>query len=270
MPTTQVYTWDQFTAAYTAAQGTSSDPHVIEIMADLDAASSIPREINGADRYKIINGNYHNISNLATATTFSDSILYCNHVTYNKCNFINVYRNNNYPVFYASSNYIPTFNDCVIQGQGSSICAADAASNNTGYGNYNRCVITWHQVGSVRTGSLLGNATLRYCYLDLDIITTTFDDTDIGDMYSSYLKGSIRGDVGSRTRGIAWVCSDSVINIDTDITYPRIANSAAMQTVYNNDKIPAPTSIVTNILGVTDAQLKDAAYLASIGFNIIV
>lgn len=271
MPTTQVYTWEQFTTAYTTAQGTSSDPHVIEIMADLDAASSISASYNaGANYYKQINGNYHNISNIATQTTFNGVIFNGNHVTWNKCNFINVIRNNNYPIFYGSGTYIPTFNDCTFQGKGIGICGPGDLTGNTGNGIYIRCVITWDQVGNARTGSLFGGANFEYCYLDINIITSTRDSYEVGTINSSFIKGNIKGSIGSRTHSMCNICNNTVINISSDNTYPKIANTADTLSVYNRDKMSDPSNVVTNIVGVTDAQLKDAAYLASINFNIIV
>lgn len=270
MPTVQVTTWDQFVTAYTAAQGTSSDPHVIEIMADLDAASSITSPFDAGNYYKVINANFHNISNVATATIFNDVIFKGNHITLNKCNLINVYRNNPYPIFFASSSYWPTFNDCVIQGQGISICGqGNMSANYAGHGSFNRCVITWRQVGTNYTGACLGAASFRYCYLDIEIGTSAAGNYDIGSLTSSYVKGKITGDTTGRRTSMIGSCSDSVINIDTDLDY-TLVTTPTMLSVYNTDRLTGNITGTTNVIGVTDAQLKDAAYLASIGFNIIV
>ena len=270
MPTVQVTTWDQFMTAYTAAQGTSSDPHVIEIMADIDAASSITSPLDAGNYYKVINGNYHNISNIATATVFNDMIFRCNHVTYNKCNFVNVYRNNPYPIFFANSNYEPTFNDCTIQGQGICISGeSNMGSNYTGRGSYTRCVITWHQVGTSYTGACFGSAKFHYCYLNVDIGTSAVGNYDIAVLDSSYIKGRITGDTTGRRTTMIGSCSDSVININSDLDY-TLVNRPNMLSVYNTDRLTGTITNTTNVIGVTDAQLKDAAYLASIGFNIIV
>lgn len=271
MPTTQVYTWDQFTAAYIAAQGTADDPHVIEIMADLDAASSITDNYNaGNNYYKQINGNYHNISNIATQTTFNAPIFSGYHVAWDKCNFVNVYRNNPYPIFFANSSYQPVFNDCTIQGQGICICGqGNMSANYTGRGIFNRCVITWRQVGTNYTGACIGSAVFNYCYLDVEISTSANSNRDLGSLYSSYVKGKITGDIGSRTTTMINTCSDSVININTDLDY-NLVNTPEVLSVYNTDRLTGNVSGTTNVIGVTDAQLKDAAYLASIGFNIIV
>jgi len=272
MPTVQVTTWDQFVTAYTTAQGTSSDPHVIEIMADLDAASSITGPISAGNYYKQVNGNYHNISNIATATTFSDIIFYGNHVTWDKCNFINVYRNNPYPIFFADSldTYRPTFNDCVIQGQGICICGqGNMTANYTGRGIFNRCVITWKQVGTNYTGACIGSAIFNYCYLDVDIGTSTAPCYDFRSLTSCYVKGKISGDITGRPTSMIGRCSDSVININTDLDY-TLVDTPVMLSLYNTDRLTGNVTGTTNVIGVTDAQLKDAAYLASIGFNIIV
>ena len=270
MSTTQVYTWEQFTAAYTAAQGTADDPHVIEIMADLDAASSITDRYSAYDYYKHVSGNYHNISNIATEITYNNSIIGGNHVVWDKCNFINVYRNNTYPIFFANSTYQPTFNDCTFQGQGICICGqGNMAYNNLGSGIFNRCVITWRQVGTTYTGACFGHASFDHCYLDIEIGTSIDANTDIGSLYSSYVKGKITGNTSGRRTKMIKNCSNSVINIDTDLDY-KLVNIPGMLSVYNTDRLTGNITDTTNVIGVTDAQLKDAAYLASIGFNIIV
>lgn len=271
MATTQVYTWDQFATAYTAAQGTSENPHIIEIMADLDAASSITSYLNvGSSYYKVVNGNFHNISNIATETTFSNPIFGGYHTTWNKCNFLNVYRNNQYPIFFGNSSNQPTFNDCTIQGQGICICGqGNMSTNNTGRGIYNRCVITWKQVGTSYTGACIGTATFNYCYLDVEIGTSSAGNRDLGSLYSSYVKGKITGSTSGRSTTMISTCSDSVINIDTDLDY-KLVSTPEQMSVYNTDRLTGTITGTTNVIGVTDAQLKDAAYLASIGFNIIV
>lgn len=271
MPTTQVYTWDQFATAYTATQGTSDDPHVIEIMADLDAESAITGYLNvGSSYYKVVNGNFHDLSNIATQTTFNNPIFGGYHTTYNKCNFINVSRNNSYPIFFANSSNQPIFNDCTIQGQGICICGqGNMTANNTGRGIFKRCVITWHQVGTSYTGACFGSATFDYCYLDVDIGTSNAGNRDFNSLYSSYLKGKITGDTTGRNTTMIATCSDSVINIDTDLDY-TLVTTPIMLSVYNTDRLTGNITGTTNVIGVTDAQLKDAAYLASIGFNIIV
>lgn len=271
MPTTQVYTWDQFVDAYETRQGTQADPHVIEIMADIDAASSITGPLDPGDDYYVhINGNFHNISNIATKTTFNNPIFWTNHMTWEKCNFLNLYRNNPYPIFYGTSTYQPTFDDCTFQGQGICLCGqGNMTSNYTGRGVYNRCVITWRQVGTNYTGACFGSATFNYCYLDVEIGTSTVGNYDFASLSNCYIKGKITGDTTGRRTSMIDICSDSVINIDTDLDY-RLVASPSMLSVYNTDRLTGTITGTTNVIGVTDAQLKDAAYLASIGFNIIV
>lgn len=272
MPTTQVYTWEQFVNAYETPQGTQADPHVIEIMADLDAASSITDNYNadmGGTRYKQISGNYHGISNIATQTTFNDTIFTGSHVTWDKCNFVNVYRNNQYPIFFGDSSNAPVFNDCTFQGQGICICGqGNMSANYTGRGIFNRCVITWRQVGTSYTGACFGSASFSYCYLDIEIGTSAAGNYDIRSLISSYVKGKISGDTTGRRTAMIGSCSDSVININTDLDY-TLVSTPVMLSVYNTDRLTGNITGTNNVIGVSDAQLKDAAYLASIGFNII-
>ena len=64
-------------------------------------------------------------------------------------------------------------------------------------------------------------------------------------------------------------CSNATINIECDSDYTITSNPGQLS-VYNKDKLTGNIATTTNVIGVTDAELKDAAYLASIGFNIIV
>ena len=269
MPTTQVYTWEQFVTAYKSHQGTAADPHVIEIMADIDAASSITATIDaGTNYYKQINGNYNNISNIATATTFAGPIFTGYHITWSKCNFVNIYRNNTWPIFYGSFDHAPVFKDCVIQGQGAGLCGPGDLTSNTSPADYYRCVITWRQVGTSYAGSFIGGSLINYCYIDVDLSTNNVSNHDFGSVYSSYITGRLTGPA-SKSTPLCNNCSDSVINLESTINC-KIASQAANVTVYNKDKMTGNITTTTNVIGVTDTELKDAAYLASIGFNIIV
>ena len=275
MATTQVSTWDQFAAAYTSAEGTSADPHIIEIMADLDAASSITATLNpGNDYHKIINGNYHNISNIGTSVTLNAVIFAGRHMTWNKCNFINIFRNQPYAVFYSSSSATMTFNDCTFQGQGAAICGeSNMSANYTGRGYFNRCAITWTQTGSTYAGACFGAAQFDYSYIDCKFYRSNAGNYDIGRLTSSYIKGELIGSgITDSSMAMIGTISDSVINLKSTINFPRgIANTPNTPiSVYNSEKMTGTIADTSNVSAVTDAQLKNAAYLASIGFNIAV
>lgn len=275
MPRTQVSTWDEFVTAYRSSQGSTSDPHVIEIMADLDAKSSITQTISAGSYYKVINGNYHNISNIATATTSVAIILSGNYVTWNKCNFLNIYRNTTFGVFYADSSLGATFYDCVFQGQGYRICGGSGASgqaDNAGYGRYNRCVITWIQSSGLGTytGAAFGYATLNLCYLDVTIYSNTVQNTALGTLNGCFVKGRLTSSTNTHA-GHLYNGGNNVINIDTPLNFTNGLISATTQitSVYNTTKMTGTILDRASAIGVTDAQMHDAAYLQSIGFDIV-
>lgn len=268
MPTTTVTTWPQFKAAYTAAEGTESDPHIIEIMADLNCNDDpLTAGLNAGNYYKIINGNYHKIDNLSTQTVVNAVLLQGRYVTYNKCNFVNMLRNENYSFFGGSyTNYSQYFYDCTIQGKGYAIA---------GSGVFNRCVITWE---SARTyAGHLGSCYCSYCYITLNYKRDSSSNYDINTLTNCFVKGKIEGANGN-TAGWHLVGSavNSCINIDTDLNYPLgltgQSSASSIASAYNTDKMTGTIADQSNlnIKPVTDAQMQDAAYLASIGLNIIV
>ena len=270
MPTVQVSTWDQFVAAFVG--GTSSgDRQVIEIMADLDAKSSITGTIgNFETRFITINGNYHKISNIATAQAVNSYLFRCSNILWSKCNFVNMIRNEPYPVFWQESTSPNYFEDCTFQGQGIAICGTSRmdTGNYSGLGNFTRCFITWTQKGTTIPGTCFGGATFDHTYIDCELTSGAGSSPDFGSLQNtSYLKGKISGTpTGHNLLGS---CSNAVINIESDSDYTITSNPGNVS-VYNKDKLTGNIATTTNVIGVTDAELKDAAYLASIGFNIIV
>ena len=268
MPTTTVTTWAQFKAAYIAAEGTEADPHVIEIMADLNCNDEpLTGGLNAGNYYKVINGNYHKIDNLSTQTVVNAALLQGQYVTYNKCNFVNMLRNENYGFFGVSfTNYSQYFNDCTIQGKGYEIANS---------GVFRRCVITWE---SARTyAGHLNGCYCYYCYITLNYKRDSSSNYDISMIQNCFIKGKIEGANGN-TSGwhLVGSASNSCINVDTNLNYPSGLtgqNSVSPITVaYNKDKLTGTIGDQSsyNIIAVTDAQMRDAAYLASIGLNIIV
>lgn len=268
MPTTTVTTWAQFKAAYTAAEGTESDPHIIEIMADLNCNDDpLTSGLSSGNYYKVINGNYHKIDNLSTQTVVNAVLLHGRYVTYNKCNFVNMLRNENYSFFGGSySDYSQVFNDCTIQGKGYAI---------TGSGIFTRCVISWE---SARTygGHLIG-CYCYYCYITINYKRDSTSNYDISYIANCFVRGKLEGASGN-TSGwhLVGTAVNSCINVDTDLNYPLgltgQSGASSITSVYNTDKMTGTIADQSsyNIKPVTDAQMRDAAYLASIGLNIIV
>ena len=270
MPTVQVSTWDQFVAAFVS--GTSGNRQVIEIMADLDAKSSITGTIGNLDtRYITVNGNYHNIANISTSQRVDSYLFRANNILWSKCNFINMIRNEPYAVFWQEGSYNDIrFEDCTFQGQGIAICGSARldSGNYAGQGYFLRCFITWTQKGTTIPGTCFGSATFDRTYIDCELTSGAGSSPDFGSLQNtSYLKGKIAGTpTGHNLLGS---CSNAVINIESDSDYTITSNPGNVS-VYNKDKLTGNITTTTNVIGVTDAELKDAAYLASIGFNIIV
>ncbi len=269
MPTVQVSTWDEFVAAFHS--GTSNDRQVIEIMADLDAKSSISGQIgNYETNFITVNGNYHNISNIATSQAVDKALFRCINIVWSKCNFINVIRNEPYPVFHHESGHSITFADCTFQGQGIAICGPGRMNSGiySGLGYFLRCFITWTQTGTTIPGTCFGGATFDRTYIDCELTTGTGQFADFGSLQNtSYLKGKISGTPSGHS--LIGSCSNAVINIECSSNYTISSNSGTLS-VYNTDKLTGTITPAPNVVGVTDSQLKNAAYLQSIGFDIIV
>ena len=267
MPTTSVTTWQQFLDAYAMPQGTKSDPHTIEIMADLNGNDAPMRAgLDSSNYYKVINGNFHNINNINTGAVVSARLFSGLYVTWNKCNFTNMYRNESYPFFggvYQS--YTQYFIDCTFQGKGYGIA---------GSGTFSRCVITWES-SRTTSGIFLGSY-FAYCYIDANYKRDATTNFDYSSLVNCYVKGKIEPATSDVTNSYYLVGSsamrNSCINIETTLNYPNGLHSGDPQlsiNVYNTSKMTGTIQKKSDTIGVTDAQMKDAAYLASVGFNII-
>ena len=270
MPTTTVTTWRQLLDAYVMQQGTSEDPHIIEIMAELNGndapmTAGISSGTSTSGYHKIINGNYHNINNINTGAVVNAVLFQGRYVTWNKCNFINMYRNESYPFFGGSyTNYTQGFNDCTFQGKGYGIAES---------GIYSRCVITWE---SSRTNAgVFGTSDFATCYIDASFKRDTSNNYDYGSLINCFVKGKIKPATASQTSGwhIVGTVRNTCINVDTSLNYPTGisgSNAQSIINVYNTDKMTGTIQAKSDMIGVTDSQMQDAAYLASIGLNIIV
>lgn len=273
MPTTSVTTWQQFLDAYVMQQGTQEDPHVIEIMADLNgndapmtAGVSSGTGTNG--HHKVINGNFHNIANITTGAVVNAVLFQGRYVTWNKCNFINLYRNENYAFFGGSyTNYTQYFNDCTFQGKGYTIAAS---------GTFTRCVIgSWETSRtSGSSGGIFGGSDFVTCYINANYKRDAGPNFDYHSLINCFVKGKIEPATPSVTSGwhIVGTVRNTCLNIDTPLNYTDGISGASVQSivnVYNTDKMTGTIGAKSDMIGVTDGQMKNAAYLASVGFNII-
>ena len=271
MPTTTVTTWQQLLDAYVMQQGTSEDPHIIEIMADLNGndapmTAGISSGTGTTGYHKIINGNYHNIDRINTGSVVNAVLFQGRYVTWNKCNFTNMFRNEQYAFFGGSyTNYTQYFYDCTFQGKGYGLAAA---------GTFTRCVIgSWE---SSRTASgIFGTSDFVTCFINANYKRDATQNYDYHSLINCFVKGTIEPASTSQTSGwhiVGNVCN-TCLNIETPLNYTDGISGASAQSIinaYNTDKMTGTIGAKSNMIGVTDVQMKDAAYLASIGLNIIV
>lgn len=264
MATYNVNTWPEFVTAYKASGGDSSDPDIIEILSDLDVNDDAPIAMIRAGSNKTINGNYHTIWNLSPAVEFSGEILDRgggNKIRWNKVNFNNIYRTNTNAVFGATSKSRMEFDMCTFVMKGPRL---------VDYATLTRCIIT-HTNAQWRES--WANAWLDMCWVHYEPIfaNSSPDYKDFQQVTTSYIEGKIAVPGYTSSKYFANIISNSVINIESSINFDRLSSSnPTVKCVYNTTKLTGTIDTAfSNMIGVTDAQMRDAAYLSSIGFAII-
>lgn len=267
MATYNVNTWSEFVTAFKASGGTASDPDIIEILSDLDVNDDAPRSYIAAGGFKTINGNFHTIWNLSPLVEFSNYLIEYGgggrEIVWNRVNFNNMYRTNNNPVFHAASGTPMKFNQCTFVMKGPRI--AD-------YAVFTQCAIT-HTNAMWRTS--WSGTTLNQCWMHYEpIFTSGVTNFDLNNVTTSYIEGKIDNIPGyTSCPNFARAIDNSVINIESSINFDHLSNispSANAKCVYNTTKLTGTVGATdSNIVGVTDSQMKDASYLSSVGFNII-
>lgn len=249
-----VNTWAEFLAAYESSEDT-----VIEIMADLDANDNVPKTSYSRPVAKTINGNGHTIYNISTGAVVNNPLFRSagNALAFNNCNLYNCYRIENQPIFWSSDTYRPQFSDCKITGRGLQFIAQRAT--------FQRCSFSWSGTTAADAGSALSfyNSWVKIDHTRAANSSAAF----LGTLNNSYIEGSIAQTAsGTFNFKIANNLDSSVINIETSAT--NAAFPSGTTSVYNSTKQPNFTDSGACI-GVTDSQMKNAAYLQGIGFNIV-
>ena len=249
-----VSTWTQFLAAYE-----NSTDGTIEIMADLDANDDIPKRQYDKPINKTINGNGHTIYNISTGAVINGPIFKGAHsLTLNNVNLYNVYRIENQVVFWSSNTYRTQFLDCKIVGRGLQYISENAT--------FNRCSFSWSGVTSVGAGSALSfyNSWVKIDHTRAASSTSAY----LGTLNNSYIEGNFSQTAAGEfnIKLVGNTLESSVINIETTAT--NSAFPSGTTSVYNKTKQPNFTDS-GNCVGVTDAQMKNAEYLAGVGFNIV-
>lgn len=262
----KVSSWKDFVDAYTTKEAADETERTIEIMADLDC-NDMPfsTPIVSPSKVKlVINGNQHNIWNISTESVVSGSLIRISSakgVTWNKVNFGNINRIENYSIFSGNSSMVMDFYDCTFVGKGFSL-ANDS--------KFYRCAITW--TGSRGNGVISPSVSYYNCWLHFEITRiNNNENVELSNLESCYLEGKIEGadDTITSAGAIASNINNSVINIESNLTRSKITQSTQNISVFNTTKMPNSTSNNAKLIGVTDDQMKDANYLSSIGFNII-
>lgn len=265
----KVSSWKDFVNAYTAPAATGETERTIEIMADLDC-NDMPFTnfiINPKGVDMVINGNQHNIWNISTESVVNGALIRSSDskkFSWNKVNFGNINRIENSQIFsgYTSTlEYRMTFNECTFVGKGFSL------SNNA---TFNRCAITW--TGARGNGTVFPYTLFYNCWIHVEITRTQNNSVVEFNFFNScYVEGKIEGadDTITMAGAIASEINNSVINIESPLNRNQVTKSTQYISVYNTTKMPNSTSDNTNLIGVTDDQMKDANYLSSIGFNIV-
>lgn len=251
-----VSTWAEFVAAL------ESSETIIEVMADLDCNDDPPEaQITAYGVTKTVNGNGHSLYNLSTGGVINGVIIWLQaSITFNELNFYNCFRLEHEYYFRSHSNVYPTFNDCKIVG------ASKAPL--TAYGVYNRCSYTWRNLVG---GHLHRYTTFNWCWLHLDLFRTNNNaDEEIGTLYCSYLEGTWQNDFSGTPSDfyIARWLQSSVLNINYDLGQISGGSEKPDISVGNLTRMPQLYTD-SKIKGATDAGMKDASYLAALGFNII-
>lgn len=267
MATFNVSTWSEFVTAYTASSGISSDPDIIEIMTDLDVNTNPPTATISAGGWKTINGNFHTIWNLAPGGIISSVIITSNGnrtITWNKINFNNIAYLENNAVFSGPSSYPMVFNDCTFVAKVQRLFS---------YATLNRCAVT--MTGSTTQHQPMSGVTANYSWIHYEHKRQNDNASgEFSGLNTCYIEGKITATFTTANYPfqIATNPQSCVFNIDIDDPLKcsiDTGSSTISVSVFNSDKIVNYTGTRTNIVGVTDTQLRNAEYLDSVGFDIV-
>ena len=249
--------WDEFVQALT----TGTDGTLTLTQDIICPETGIENTLTIRSRSTTINGNGYTIWNLSGTANPLISGFGNRAVTWNNVNFNNIYVSSG-RVFNGDddSMWAMTFNSCTFQGQGGVL------SGN--YNNFNKCAITWKNI--TPTQASFGRCYMYNCWIHLDMKRSVSDSTpEFGNLDSTYLEGSIGG-TSITNMVLTSSMNNCCINITSDIPMTDIVSTApTVVCVVNKTLLPNYKGSKSNVVTVTDTQMKDASYLASVGFSII-
>lgn len=109
-----------------------------------------------------------------------------------------------------------------------------------------------------------GAAEIRNSDIVLDVTANAVIICDSGRLYNSRISGKILSASTSKSNITIYADYSCVFNLESNL--PLYCSTPSTVSIYNSDLATANTA--KNFIGVTTEQLKDATYLASIGFPI--
>lgn len=269
----------------------AADGDVLNITADLDY-NTLPSEETRtpitlpAVHEIVVNGNGHALLNASLGVTGSTYFFSAGNgeITFNDINFLNV-NMNRFTSYFLQSNSSGkiTVNDCTFQGTfyGGVCCGS---SNNT----LNHCKLTLHNDVLNGNFSMLNYSTpstWNECWIRLENCWIGYNSSQsnlLANLYSCYVEGKVGFGTATATSDLRIVAarySNCCFNVELqnfDNQEKRLIDFFVYSSVpdkisiVNTDKIRFFTDTHdTRLIAVTDEQMKDAEYLASIGFNIV-
>lgn len=284
MSTINVGDWNGFVTALT--QATSGDE--INITNDIDVQNYVQdftRSIHVADIAELtINGNNYTIKNIANinfgSSDYHEIFLFTSNTTchINNLNFSNVWLTSKSTCLFRT--YNNTFDKIFVNNSTINI----KTKTQIGFGGglvFENCMITFNQcTGTLgATQSAGANPKFRDCWIrfnDWHEVPIGTDYPAFRNLNRCYLEGNLAFRDPTAVHKL-FGCSSCCVNVSClilgfdDVDTLIETNSDSLPNVINTTKIPAlatESSTTFNKL-VTDEQMKNAEYLASVGFDII-
>lgn len=271
---------------------------VIEVLADLDWNEVVDNitatiKLSGGSTVSnvTINGNNHAIYNLTGGRIstsgsgvnifqFGTSSVLASNITINNLSFLNCNMGSRTThIIINSSGGSTTIYNAVIQGkfksamfQGSNVIVKDSMIT---------CSLN-PNARPLTTGSASSTPKWQYCWIKLDRITWSYSSGQhfATNLTGCYVEGIVGIESAPNNPSMFINVDDSCINVSTFIQQPTTdtfcSHSGDSVNIINIDKITSPTQYqlteddsTTWNKCVTDEHMKNAEYLAEIGFNII-
>lgn len=266
---------------------------IIEILADLDFNDvimdiTLPIQFpSSSDTLQdvTINGNNHVIYNLdtslatGTVTTIFQVRNNSTTITINNLSYLNCHLSG------SGGTYIWYFGTGSIEGRRFNGGVVQGTFAKSPFGGrcevYNMMFTYSYSKGSLGfSGSNASSPSWNFCWFKLIGCTYKYNSSSpfMNKFYNSYIEGDLTIETTTLNPAIFTRVNNSVINISTFIDSPQAdtfcgGEDSNTPNALNITKITSSTPMVDSVTGrnilVTDDQMKNAEYLASVGFDII-